>query len=142
MHLHGRETAIRRNGCSDHQYPAGVAIHGNVEIGKGVSICEPAEINGTGSSVTIGDGCDIAAFVTINVADSSRKCIGFSDDVERQEIVLEDHVFVGTGAIILGGCSIGHHSIVGAGVVLRKRTRVPPRWKVYRPEDYVSESNE
>jgi acetyltransferase-like isoleucine patch superfamily enzyme len=39
-------------------------------------------------------------------------------------IVIEDDVFVGEGAIVLGGTTIGEGSIVGAGSVLRQR--VPP----------------
>lgn len=99
-------------------WPLDVQIHGDVTIGGGVSICGPTEINGTESSVTIGDGCDIAAHVVINVADSHLRCIGRQDGVARRPIVLEDHVFVGSHAFIGGGWTIGHHSVVGAGVIL------------------------
>ena len=107
------------------RFPDGVKIHGPVTFGKRVSICEPAEINATGSSVVIGDDCDIAAYVTINVADSHLRCIGLADEIERQSIMIGDHVFVGTGAVILGGCHIGHHSVIGAGVVI-KGAVIPP----------------
>jgi acetyltransferase-like isoleucine patch superfamily enzyme len=39
-------------------------------------------------------------------------------------IVIEDDVFVGEGAIVLGGTTIGEGTIVGAGSVLRQK--VPP----------------
>jgi len=39
-------------------------------------------------------------------------------------IIIHDDVFVGEGAIILGGTTIGEGSIIGAGSVLRKS--VPP----------------
>jgi len=106
-------------------FPIGVQIHGNVELGKGVEICEPADINGTASSIVIGDHSDIAAFVTINCADSHRRCVGLTDMIERRPIVIEDHVFIGQGATILGGCQIRHHSVIGAGVVL-KGAVIPP----------------
>lgn len=106
-------------------FPPGVKIHGEVEIGEGTSICEPADINGNRCSIVIGDHCDIAAFVTINCADSHMRCIGLSEEIERRPINLGDHVFVGQGAIILGGCRIGHHSVIGAGVVMKGLT-VPP----------------
>ena len=106
-------------------FPIGVEIHGNVELGQGVSICEPADINGTASSILIGDHCDIAAFATVNCADSHRKCIGLADTIERRPIVIENHVFIGQGATILGGCRIGAHSVIGAGVVL-KGAVIPP----------------
>jgi acetyltransferase-like isoleucine patch superfamily enzyme len=39
-------------------------------------------------------------------------------------IIIEDDVYVGEGALILGGCTIGEGSIVGAGSVVRQR--IPP----------------
>lgn len=101
-----------------------------------MSICEPADINGTGSKVVIGDGCDLAAFVTVNVADSHRSCIGLEDEIERREIVLGNFVFVGQGATILGGCNVGHHSVIGAGVVLKGVT-LPPYSRVHLPTPII-----
>ena len=68
--------------------PRGVQVHGNVTIGRDVSICEPSEVNGTKSEVVIGDHCDIASFVVINVADSHKLCIGLASDIERWPITL------------------------------------------------------
>ena len=116
-----------------------VQIHGNVDIGEGVSICEPADINGVDSMVRIGDGCDIAAFVTITCADSHRRCIGISTAIERRPVFIEDHVFIGQGATILGGCRIGHHSVIGAGVVLKSKI-VPPYSRVRLPEPIIEEA--
>lgn len=118
--------------CPKHapsRFPEGVKIHGNVTIGAATSICEPADINGKDSSVIIGEACDVAAFVTINCADSHMRCIEQATEIERQPITIEDHVFIGQGATILGGTSIGHHSVIGAGVVL-KHVRVAPYSRV------------
>lgn len=112
----------------DSRIDATVELYGNkaeLTIGQGVLIAGPCDINANGSSIVIGDGCDIASFSTISCADSHMRCIGLSTDIERLPIVLEDHVFVGQGATILGGCTIGHHSVIGAGVVLKGVT-VPP----------------
>lgn len=103
----------------------GVRIIGDVVIGEGVSISAPAELMAKESRITIGHGCDIAAFVTISTADSHLRCIGRADDIERLDIAIEGHVFIGTGAVILGGTHIGHHSVIGAGVVLKGQT-IPP----------------
>jgi acetyltransferase-like isoleucine patch superfamily enzyme len=108
---------------------AGVRIIGNVDIGEGVGICAPAEIMAKDSRIQIGAGCDIAAFVTITTADSSRRCRGVDAEVQRREIYIADHVFIGTGAVILGGTTIGHHSVIGAGVVLKGRI-IPPYSRV------------
>ncbi len=95
-----------------------VWILGDPEIGEGVYIGGMSEINATGARLVIGDHCDIAGFVSINVADSHRRCIGLSDEIDRRDIVLEDHVFVGTGSIIKPGARIGHHSVVAAATVV------------------------
>ena len=110
----------------------GVRIIGNVQLGEGVSIAAPSEVMAKDSSIVIGDGCDIAAFVTISTADSSRRCTGRADEIERLPIVIGSQVFIGTGAIILGGCEIGERSVIGAGVVL-KRVTIPPYSRVTHP---------
>lgn len=97
---------------------AGVRLIGNVILGKDVSICAPAEVMAKDSEVRIGDGCDIAAYTVISAADSHLRCIGLRADNVRKPVVIEHHVFIGTGAVILGGTYIGHHAVIGAGVVL------------------------
>src|SRR3990167_3497106 len=78
----------------------GVRLIGDgVQLGRDVSICAPAEIMAKGSRIVIGDGCDIAGFVTITTADSHKRCLGISPVVERREVILGEHVFVGQGAI-------------------------------------------
>lgn len=95
-----------------------VWIVGEPEIGKGVYIGGFSEVNAKGARVVIGDYCDIASYVSINSADSHRKCIGLSDQVDRQEIVIEDHVFIGSHCVIKGGAKIGHHSVIAAGSIV------------------------
>jgi acetyltransferase-like isoleucine patch superfamily enzyme len=46
--------------------------------------------------------------------------------VDHQPTVIEDHVFIGTNAVILMGCHVGHHSVIAAGTVLLEETRIPP----------------
>jgi acetyltransferase-like isoleucine patch superfamily enzyme len=77
-----------------------------------------SEVNAKGASVKIGDNCDIASFVTINCADSHMKCIGLSVDIDRRDILIEAHVFIGSHSVIKGGARIGHHSVVAAGSVV------------------------
>lgn len=103
----------------------GVRIIGDVTYGENFSACGPAEIMAKGSRIVIGNNCDFAAFVTVTTADSHGRCLGLEDDIERLEVTIGDNVFIGTGAVILGGCDIGHHSVIGAGVVL-KNVIVPP----------------
>jgi acetyltransferase-like isoleucine patch superfamily enzyme len=102
-----------------------VWLVGDPVIGEGVYIGGMSEVNAKGASVTIGDWCDIASFVTINCADSHRKCIGLSEDVERRDILIEDHVFIGSHSVIKGGANIGHHSVIAAGTIVGP-INVPP----------------
>lgn len=102
-----------------------VWIVGEPQIGDGVYIGGFSEVNAKGAHVEIGDFCDIASFVTINCADSHKKCIGLNDEVERKDITIEHHVFVGSHTVIKGGAHIGHHTVVAAGTVVGP-TKVPP----------------
>lgn len=95
-----------------------VWITGEPSIGENVYIGGLSEINAKGAVVIIGDNCDIASFVSINCADSHRKCIGISDDVARADIIIEHNVFIGSHSVIKGGARIGHHSVVAAGSVV------------------------
>jgi acetyltransferase-like isoleucine patch superfamily enzyme len=95
-----------------------VWILGEPEIGENVYIGGMSEINGAGARVVIGDNCDIASFVSINCADSHKKCIGLADEVERKDITIENNVFIGSHSMIKGGAHIGHHSVVAAGTIV------------------------
>jgi acetyltransferase-like isoleucine patch superfamily enzyme len=103
---------------SSNPYHPLVWIVGNPNIGKNVYIGGFSEVNAKDVSVTIGDNCDIASFVSINSADSHKKCIGLVNYVERLDINIEDHVFIGSHSVIKGGASIGHHSVVAAGTIV------------------------
>ena len=95
-----------------------VWINGEPRIGTNVSIGAMSEINAKNARVIIGDNCDIASFVSINVADSHKRCIGIKEEIQRKDIVLEENVFVGSHCFIKGGAYIGHHSVIAAGTVV------------------------
>jgi len=96
------------------------------EIADDVYIGYLSEINARGSKVTIKKGCDIASFVCINVADSHKRSVGISDEIERGPITLDENVFVGSHCFIGGDTHIGHHSVVAAGTILIKGGEIPP----------------
>ena len=95
-----------------------VKIAGDPIIGKNVSIGFFSEINAKNSKIEIGDNCDIASFVAINSADSHKKCLEITSEIERKNIILENNVFVGSHCLIKGGAQIGHHSVVAAGTIV------------------------
>ncbi|MCR5793414.1 MAG: acyltransferase [Lachnospiraceae bacterium] len=112
--LFSESTNIKQN-----PYHPLVWISGEPEIGNNVYIGGMTEVYAKGAKVWVGDYCDIASFVVINCSDSHKTTIGIADDVEREDIIVEDHVYVGTQSFIGGGVHIGHHSVVGAGTVVK-----------------------
>lgn len=119
------QSLSRTIGFKENPFHPLVWIVGEPIVGKNVYIGGMSEVNAKGARVEIGDNCDIASFVSINAADSHRLCIGLSGEIDRRDIVLEHHVFVGTGAIIKGGAHIGHHTVIAAGTVVEAGT-IPP----------------
>lgn len=110
---------------SENRFHPLVWIVGEPEIGQNVYIGGMSEINGKGAKVVIGDNCDIASFVSINCADSHRKCIGLAAEVDRKDIVLENNVFIGSHSVVKGGAHIGHHSVVASGTIV-DGVSIPP----------------
>lgn len=103
-----------------------VYIGGRPVVGKNVYIGLFSEVNAKGAMVKIGDNCDIASFVSINVADSHKKAIGLKDEIERKDIVIEHDVFIGSHSFIGGGVYIGHNSVIGAGTIITKPCKIEP----------------
>lgn len=102
-----------------------VWIIGEPEIGEDVAIGGFSEVNARDAKVVIGNHCDIASFVSINCADSHKRCIGLSATIERRNIIIEDHVFIGSHSFVMGGAHIGHHSVIAAGTIVG-RGIIPP----------------
>ena len=96
-----------------------VWINGKPEIGKNVYIGGFSEINSKGAKIKIGRSCDIASFVSINVADSHLKTIGKAKKISKKNITIGKNVFIGSHSVILGGTIIKKNSVVAAGTVLR-----------------------
>lgn len=109
----------------ENSYHPLVWINGSPEIGAGTYIGGLSEVNAKGAHVRIGAHCDIASFVAINVSDTHKRTIGLAEEADLKDIEIGAFVFIGSHSIILGGASIGHHTVVGANTVVRK-CKVPP----------------
>jgi len=76
--------------------------------------------------IDIGKSCLIGANVTVVDTDfhpirpEGRRYNANVEDITVAPVVIEDNVFIGTGAYILKGVRIGENSIVGAGSVVTK----------------------
>jgi len=102
-----------------------VWINGEPEIGVGTTICGMSEVNAKGAKVRIGAHCDIASFVAINCADSHNRCLGLSDEIERRDITIGDHVFIGSHCVVKGGAVIGDYCVVASGTIV-EAVEIPP----------------
>lgn len=130
----------RALGFSENRFHPLVWVLGNPQIGRNVYIGGMSEVNATGAKLFIGDDCDIASFVTINCADSHKKCLGLMDEVARRDIHIENNVFIGSHCVVKGGAHIGHHSVIAAGTVV-DAGRIPPYSLVRGNPMQVSENH-
>lgn len=110
-----------------------VWINGEPEFGNNIYIGGFSEINAKGARVYIGDNCDIASFVAINVADSHLQILGLAEKNVCRDIIIENNVFIGSHSVILGGTHLGHHSVIGAGSVVRNCSLPPYSLAVGNP---------
>lgn len=88
----------------------------NLKIGKGSTINNHVIFNANHGRITIGERVRISDGVQM---------VGEGLDLETKkhlakDVVIEDDVWLGTGAIILPGVTVGQYSIVGAGAVVTK----------------------
>jgi len=119
----------------------------NVHVQWSTTFFSPNRRITLGNNVGIGGHCNITSDLMIgndvliapHVALLSRyphrtNLIGTSmfqsPTADRGDIVIEDDVWIGFGAIILSGVRIGRGSIIGAGSVVTKDV---PRYSVYIP---------
>lgn len=102
-------------------------ITGEPEIGEGTWIGPFTLIDGQGG-LKIGKGVNVSTSASILTHSTARRCVSERayDVVDRKPTVIEDYVFIGQNAVVLMGCTIGHHSIVAAGAVVLEDTVVPP----------------
>ncbi len=103
-----------------------VKIHGmeHITVGDGCSINAFVHIWGTGG-VDIGDNVMIASHVSISslTHNHNEESMRYSE-VVRKQVIIEDDVWIGSGAVILPGILIGKGAVVGAGAIVTKN--VPP----------------
>lgn len=98
----------------------GTKIGEKVDIATGVLIEESFP-----HLITIEDNVDIGPRVIIAAHDSSYHCIQPDIPLICKKVRIKRNAYIGAGAIILPGITIGEYSIVAAGAVVTKD--VPPR---------------
>lgn len=102
---------------------------GAVHIGKDASIWYQVVIRADDEPVTIGEGTNVQDGSVIHIDAGMPTVLGKGVTVGHRAIVhgavVEDHVLVSMGAVILSGARIGEHSIVGAGALVLENMEVP-----------------
>lgn len=96
--------------------------HAHITIGKNCLISEFNVLRGQGG-ITIGDNVYTSPFVQIvavNHVSTDREKPITQQGITAEGIVIEDDVWIGSGAIILDGVRIGKGAIVAAGAVVTK----------------------
>lgn len=98
-----------------------------IEVGNDVFIGPRAILSATKSGIIFGNKIMLGPNVTIMGGDHNTSQVGrYMYDVDEKlpendlPVTIEDDVWVGTGAIILKGVTIGRGSIVAAGALVTK----------------------
>lgn len=115
------EAVIKHNGIS---FKPSIVIGNNVSINNDVHI-------GCCDSITIGNNVLIGSKILItdhDHGDTTLKDLQCSPGSRilksKGPVVIEDNVWIGEGAVILSGVTVGNNSIIGANAVVT--TNVPP----------------
>lgn len=107
----------------------GAVLVGAVALARDVSIWCNATLRGDLAPITIGpesnvqDGCIVHVDRGFPVSVGSRVTMGHGAVVHGATI--EDDVLVAMKAVVLSGCRVGRHSLIGAGAVLTEGMTVP-----------------
>jgi acetyltransferase-like isoleucine patch superfamily enzyme len=74
-----------------------------------------------GKNVVFGEDVKLLTGMHMNIADSKKQGLGLHHVPESgRDIVIEDGVYIGSGAILIGPVTIGAFSVVAAGAVVTR----------------------
>ena len=133
VRLRGR---VQLSGCGEVVLSEGVSLNGTVvlielitytsgriEIGNHTFINFGSSIAAR-ASVKIGSYCHLGHYTF--VMDNDQHDVVRHSELPRSEpVIIEDHVWIGSKAVILPGVHIGSHAVIGAGSIVTKD--IPPR---------------
>jgi acetyltransferase-like isoleucine patch superfamily enzyme len=127
---------IRVSGCGDVVLAEGVSIVGTVvpvelvtytvgriEIGNHTFINYGSSIAAR-ASVQIGSYCHLGHYTFI-MDNDQHDVIRHTELPQSDPVIIEDHVWIGSKAVILPGVRIGSRAVIGAGSIVTKD--IPPR---------------
>lgn len=107
----------------------GAALVGEVIVGRNTSIWFNATVRGDLEPIAIGAESNVQDACVVHVDRGRPTLIGDRVTLGHGAIVhasiVEDEVLIAMKAVVLSGCHIGRHSLIGAGAVVPEETRVP-----------------
>ena len=97
-----------------------------LKIGEGTCIYRDVQLSDITGLIHIGKNCVLTGCAIIAHDASTDKLLGlkYGEPSITQPVTIEDNCFIGYGAIVLMGVTVGKGSIVGAGALVNKD--VPP----------------
>lgn len=106
-------------------------VVGDVVIGEGSSVWFGSIIRGDVNFIRIGKNCNIQDLSMLHVQEHTHPLIlgdhiSLGHRVTLHGCTLADHSFVGIGATMLNGSSLGEFSLLAAGSLLPEGKSVPP----------------
>lgn len=115
------------HGIPKNPYNPHAWIIGKPKIGKGTWIGAFCLIDGQGG-LEIGKGTDISCGAHILTHSTVWRCVSERryPTVDRSPVKIGNYVFIGENATVLKGVEIGHHSVIGAGTVVKEDAKIPP----------------
>ena len=104
-------------------------VHGNVSLGRDVSMWAHSVIRAEAHEVIIGEETNIQDFVMIHCGYQLGVKVGSHTSIAHRATIhgatIGDDCLIGIGAVIMDGCEVGDRSIIGSGAVLLEGTNVP-----------------
>lgn len=118
---------FKRHGRNFNFDPNGIYSYHTIEVGNDVFIGPGATLSASESGIIFGNKIMLGPNVTMMGGDHNVAEIGryMYDVVEKRPendicIVIEDDVWIGSGATILKGVTLGEGSIIAAGAIVNK----------------------
>jgi len=106
------------------------AVIGHVHMARQASIWFGTVVRGDNDRISIGEGSNIQDLSMLHTDDDIPLTIGANVTVGHKVILhgctIADHVLVGMGSIVMNGANIGARSIVGAGSLVTEGKEFPP----------------
>lgn len=102
------------------RYPSRISLGDNVSINRDCALYASYMVANV--EIKIGNNVALAPHVRIFTATHDYSTLGLVDTAAS--VIIEDHVWIGGGSIILPGVIIGKGAVIGAGSVVSKS--VPP----------------